>query len=691
MSKYHITDEKFINPYNFVSIDENVVRGSVEYGNISGVISCELETLSPLFIPNTTRDKAFSPTYSHSYDFFSYEDLGGEADCRNNYPRPIIPGSSIRGAIRSAYEALTNGCMSSCDDENTLYRRTPVPRKSFGIIEKDTSTGERVLYKAAKWKLPIRDRAGHQTGEILRGGVYLRGENFNKKKNDAIMKYELDKDGNKIEIARFFEDSREWLNLTMVWRLYQDRRGAIKGVNQASGHSGYRNYLNAEAIPVYFAKLDNGSFYYFAPAAITKEVFARTLKELLKKQGGHTPCDNGKNVCAACQLFGMVGEESIASRLMFHDATPIAAPGENGWKSWYEPPRVPPILSSPKVTATEFYMNDVDGAAYFNYDYIVNYYDYIDKDGKPASAAVRSFLDNPKLRGRKFYLHRKNVLYDNTTKFPNQQTEIRPVTKSRVFRLDISFDRLKEEELETLLWVLTFGEHNTTHAHKLGAAKPYGYGSVRITKVEVSLMHLKDDLSLGAAISADYKPKPPPSSTALREYLKLTDYANATDDVKYPEGDNGHSNGIYQWFGINKEIRSRRFDPSFNYVLPKALDDPYLPGYAPGNGPVGGNRATIQQAATPEAQSDIPMPQTLKQAEPKGATIGDRLNRQVTRREPKKTDYTAEDIRIWRKSLAYNKDFKKRLAAFVADYEKDPEYYKAKGLQGSYESSKGKL
>jgi CRISPR/Cas system CSM-associated protein Csm3 (group 7 of RAMP superfamily) len=680
MSKYRITDERFINPYNFVSIDEAVERRAFETGTLSGTICCELETLSPLFIPNTTKDDAFDKKFSHSYDFFSYEDLNERGDYRQNPARPIIPGSSIRGMVRSAFEAAINGCMSTCDDDNTLYRRTPVPRKLFGIIEKDTVTGERVLYKASKWKWPVKERAGHKTGDELRDGVYLRGENFPTKKNDAIMKYEPYKSDKKIELLRFSEDSREWVNFVEVWRLYQHRNGQIRGVNQSADNKGYPGYLNAERIPVYYAKLDDSDFYYFAPAAITKEVFSRTLNELLKTQGGHNPCEHSDNLCQTCRLFGMAGEDAVASRLFFRDAAPIAANEISEWSSWYDSVRALPILASPKVSATEFYMQDVDGAAYFNYDYTVNYYHYHDEFGKLANAPVRSFLDSPKLRGRKFYWHRNTIMLNEMTqeelrKNNKQLSEIRPVKANKTFKFEIGFDRLTQIELETLLWVLTFGEHNATHAHKLGHAKPYGYGSVRVSKAKVSLFTLNEDLTLAVSDSESFAAQKPSDSAALREYLMLTDHSRASDSVKYPEGDTGRGTnpkGVYQWFGINKEIESGGFNPSFNYVLPKPLDkDVSLPGYVVGVGAIVGNRTEIRLAEAPEQDSDIPVP---KKQEPQGATIGDAIKRQQENKTataiPQYGKYTRKEIEPLLPRYMRDPKRLKLLRSFVNDYER---------------------
>jgi CRISPR/Cas system CSM-associated protein Csm3 (group 7 of RAMP superfamily) len=684
MSAYRKTNERFINPYNFVSINDDVVPSDVNYGSLTGIISCELETLSPLFIPNTSKDNAFSAKYSHSYDFFSYEDLSKRNDYCANPAMPIIPGASIRGVMRSAFEAATNGCMSSCDDDNTLYRRTPVPRKSYGIIEKVGS--ERILYKAAKSQFgsqnwDVKHRGDHQTGEDILGdgGVYLRGENFpfgkTPKKYDAVLRYAIDATGEKVEIARFTDDSREWKNFIEVWRLYQHRKGKIKGVNQndkpgkAEYNSGYPGYFNAEKLPVYYTQVENGGFYYLAPAAITKEVFSRTLPELLEKQGGHNPCDKADSLCPACALFGIVGEDARASRLFFKDAAPVGI-----WRDYYDSVRALPILSSPKVSATEFYMEDVDGAAYFNYDYYVQYY-----HGSKKYEPVRTPLASPKLRGRKLYWHRKTPVIDNTTAFGNQRTEIRPLKAKSLFKFEIAFDRLSQSELETLLWVLTFGDKNATHAHKLGSGKPVGYGSARITKATVKAIRLNDDFTFSEQV-IEVTPKMPPKSDALLEYLAMTDYEHASDLVQYPIGETGKS---YEWFGVNKQIQQGAFNPSFNYVLPKPTGcDVTLPKYERGDGDIGGNRKPAKAAKHREESSDTTTESTSQpnssSADMRGSSLADRLadaDAEKKKQEDEKRELEISKANSKLSALTqYNKAAKAWLDKFLKEHDGSSEY-----------------
>jgi hypothetical protein len=133
------------------------------------------------------------------------------------------------------------------------------------------------------------------------------------------------------------------------------------------------------------------------------------------------------------------------------------------------------------------------------------------------------------------------------------------------------------------------------------------------------------------------------------------------------------------------------FNPSFNRVLPKPLDDAIeLPGYKKGRGEIGnaGNRE-IRSAPAPEEQSDIPF---LKKEEPKGAPVSDRAkitkqpgNDKQLAEAAEKTRYTGQQIKQWR-SQPYNSVFREKINGFIRDYEADPEQYKE--LKGTYERIK---
>lgn len=127
--------ERFINPYNFISLSgkPNREQGTKAEKKYTGSITYSLTTKSSLFIPNTSSSKAFSytpnkeddPRNEHElYDFFSYNILDKNKTYDEEWFEPVIPGSEVRGMIRSIYETLTNSCLCALDGEKRIGKRT---------------------------------------------------------------------------------------------------------------------------------------------------------------------------------------------------------------------------------------------------------------------------------------------------------------------------------------------------------------------------------------------------------------------------------------------------------------------------------------------------------------------------------------------------------------------------------------
>ena len=126
--------QRFINPYNFISLSDKPERKKETAGEkLTGTITYTLKTKSDLFIPNTSSNKAFAytpdkeddPKNEHGlYDFFSYEILDESRTYNEEYFEPVIPGSEVRGMIRSIYETLTNSCLPVLDGEKRIGKRT---------------------------------------------------------------------------------------------------------------------------------------------------------------------------------------------------------------------------------------------------------------------------------------------------------------------------------------------------------------------------------------------------------------------------------------------------------------------------------------------------------------------------------------------------------------------------------------
>lgn len=82
--------DRFVNPYNFVPSEGECDKKKRETGILTGKITCTIETLTPLFIPDSQNKEKF----------FHYPDD----------EKPVIPGSEIRGTIRSVFETAFKGC-----------------------------------------------------------------------------------------------------------------------------------------------------------------------------------------------------------------------------------------------------------------------------------------------------------------------------------------------------------------------------------------------------------------------------------------------------------------------------------------------------------------------------------------------------------------------------------------------------
>ena len=122
----------FINPYNFVRTTESVDRRPVEKGELSGYVTCTVTVKDMLALPDIAQDPDED---SQEYDFFSVDG------------KPLIPGSEIRGCIRSAFEAVTKSCYSVINS-NLLSKRMPKPTNDRlpGLLKREG--GKWVIYNA---------------------------------------------------------------------------------------------------------------------------------------------------------------------------------------------------------------------------------------------------------------------------------------------------------------------------------------------------------------------------------------------------------------------------------------------------------------------------------------------------------------------------------------------------------------
>ena len=596
---------KFVNPYNFIPIGSKK-SGNAGKGELSGLIHYSVLTKTPLFIPNTSCDVTFETSLEEkehiSYDFYSYHnqapvEKGKKVPCY----QPVIPGSEIRGMFRSNFEILTSSCLSSLDSDMLLSKRT---MESFlpGLIYRDPRTGTYTLYAAEDvlWRTEGEnnprtkrnwDAENDYSLKCYRQKDFKEGEKvcfkkYSRKQGkplaEYVRKYEANADGFvgyiiKGEDGPQMKHSRD-KNTGKIRRLSTQKHcchiftlpGKEKVIekvlsletledvlkeyerNKKSLYTEYADELEAfkkrkgnDYFPVYYSLIaDKGEKRIFlSPACKTREIYVNTLKPLA---GDMAPCQDPQNLCAACSLFGtLIRKSAVASRLRFSD---LQAEKKSQMEEYYyqngEPVTLPE-LAAPKLNNMEFYVKRPDHAWFWTYDY------YVDPQGKV-------HIQQGELAGRKFYWHHLIEKVPEAGELTKRNRTVRPVREGCQFKGKIYFDHLTERELNQLIYTVNAGEDGELtkkqHGYKLGAAKPFGLGSIATQVDSVILRSYATEDGTIAVKEIPYTAKDPVQYVDQNQvdyFEKMTNFTSvAGENVTYPYSKERSESG-YEWYTAN--------------------------------------------------------------------------------------------------------------------------------------------
>jgi len=735
-----VSKNTFVNPYTFIPLGDECVRNERECGDFTGVLYCTLETITPLIIPNTSNEHAFpaievsvikkwndgktdnekvKADEHKSYEFFTYENPQG--DRSDVYSRPIIPGSSLRGMIRSVFESVTDSCMSTVDEEAMLHRRSPEAYKKYGIIRdgKLFQADKVLIHTDAAWHsdwddAPRFSKSGSEKTPILKMGTELwitrsdssfyssRGFSTGNKWVTSINAKGVGEKGYFLAGEQFGTGKKKHFDSVIVetvptkaiYTLNGDDKERIYSLHnlyQENRSHAYSGWSESDPMPVYYDSI--GKEYYFSPACISQEILHRKLGAMI---GDFRPCKNVKAPCKACSVFGMVAgnEGALSSRVLFCDALPIDC---SNYDEWFDAPKTLPILGTPHITSSEFYQVDPDPKVdYFNADYKVTNH-------------VKLALTNEesRVRGRKFYWHSEPRIADLTKEKPNQNSTFRAVRRGRKFAFEVRFERLKDTELANLIWVLEIG-NNKNNAHKLGHGKSVGYGSARICVDKgKSVVFLLDK-----SLKIDTNTLPELSNRVdlkhIDEFLKVSNFDTRPDNVDYPKGTIKGETTIYTWFGLNRQggetkkgTRDQNRTRIFN-TLPNLLDERQeLPMYMPSSNEPLSQKYTSNRNIDIDNDSLLSRDQNIAMQSqtnrPSATTVRELTKMQ---NEEKTTEtvqqygvYKAAVINTWLLPLKRDTKTMRSLESFVKDFERaqrenDNRY---KDIMHLYKKAKEKL
>lgn len=463
-------------PYNFVSLGDKVLnRGERVIGEKTGILKCKLITYSPLFIMGKREIKN-----DHSEEYF--------LEKNNEY---LIPGSTLKGEIRTIIEVLTNSVIRNVEVKRLEKRLKPGNFKAkFGVIKKipanEKEKGEIQIVKKIKieknlsYKL-VKDR------DLSKGGIVpLRF------KKNVLNDYEENhKIETKEEFMKIYTSKKEnsilgklWVASDIITKKYEkifleNEKGKIYEfskqeyddfkyiIDQRIKREDEEIYLKSYGLkkgePIIFEVDEKeGKIIHLAFSEIPRLRYKFSPYDLIPSQFRQS--NSLKELSFSEKLFGTTGNHheekkdknliSITGRVYFTDAKL----SKDKAKFVDKKPITLKPFGEPHPTLLGFYLQS-DGS----YD-----------------------LKNSKIRGRKFYWHHKDKIQK---KFDSFSKSIKMNSRERYnaslqlldfgneFEFEVYFKNLTDDELGVLIYSLKLEENLL---HKIGKGKAFGFGSCKI-------------------------------------------------------------------------------------------------------------------------------------------------------------------------------------------------------------------
>ena len=447
-----------VNPYNFVPLSNAPTRTAVDayYTGklLTGRLDYTLTTDTPLLIPDTAKAVRDEKIDHKCYPFFRLP--GGT---------PTIPGSEIRGAIRAVYEAATDSCLSVLRDSTDFPFSQRLPStngfKDHGLLGYDPNTKQWTLYAATMVDNITLTENNYYTimhsGRVKWNGKdYMNGQHTHLNADGPIGWLQFNqpvtapRNGCRVGAAYYvrllapkpgrseifhWQDDTPFRDLCYV--LQESAKNDAKNKAHADLLQALQSVKSCDPkqgglVPVWYLLADDNGTprCYLSGASIGRVMQGRGWAEIM---GSYAPCADIDALCPGCALFGTVKGKGTSGRVRFTDAA----------AEQYESlgNKTLPILSSPKPSAYEFYLEkpNVRDVIFWNYDF----YAAAKRGAARGENPFRAY--KPNARGRKFYWHSAPK---TITQRSNQNSTLEAM--KGVFKGSVYFDRITREQLEEL-------------------------------------------------------------------------------------------------------------------------------------------------------------------------------------------------------------------------------------------------
>ena len=533
-------NKQAIAPYNFVELSDQVVTAQLEpNGKLrdnncyysdrnTGKIECTLTTSSPLYIRcGLTKEQ-----------FKEKEKANGEAkDIPEFYyidpdtKQPVIPGSSLRGMLRTLVEIISFSKITKVSDQKLIYRAVG-DTSSLGVkyreklLQKQPDGSYHFLMQAGylinsgininnNWKI-------YPAQPLIQGVLFARIERDNiptqlpswyqcKNSNHIAVKVQTptihshNRGRIKLKYAKALPNpvqKKELYNSVLVKtgsspKKHMEFVFGLPSKDESTAidiHEDlieeYKNQVTDGQIeilgnkegalnnmqPVFYIK-ENNKLIFFGHPMMFRIPYDNSLIDFVPDE--LSELKNPKQIDIADAIFGWVRQndeqnklskeiKQRAGRIFISDAKCV----ESSNNIWYTGNpydiTIPHILASPKPTTFQHYLVQSEETN-AEKEKLKHY------GSKPIKETV--------IRGHKLYWHKGNspqIKHPNSIEANESQlTAIKPINTDVKFNFTIHFENLTNIELGALIWVLNIAQ-DESYRLKLGMGKPLGMGAVKI-------------------------------------------------------------------------------------------------------------------------------------------------------------------------------------------------------------------
>ena len=526
-------------PYNFIPLPEKVVtlsvndlpdQGVYHSDRHTGYIDCELTTSSPMFVrAGLTPEQAKAGKESKDFPEFFY---------LNDKNQPVIPGSSLRGMLRTLAEIVTFSKIGAVSKTPLVYRSVGGTTNHDENYRAQMMRSDDKAYKAGDTKhYTPRIKGGYlakvgprdwaiQPAKVFDGTTYahIGMEKYNLEELEQLencknaykifikvgpYQYQKVKGGfleNRFsKVIEHDASSRPGLRLATLalsGPMFSKKSEAViyERDPQAKALSltdeqidSYKEQISKEqqkilgnqgalndGQPVFYLE-QNGAVFFFGHARMFRVPYTRAPFDYIPDYARSTDEPQDPDLLDFTEaMFGYTRKVENGKQIQRTYAGRVFCSDAeliaDQKDIWVSPdPITPRILSGPKPTTFQHYLVQIEPNLY-------------DVEKSRLETRLRDFespTDETTIRGHKFYWHKGAVSAEEIRekgKISNQDTQhtqIKPLKAGVRFNFRLRFENLSNEELGALMWIFSVAENEDMRL-KIGMGKPLGLGAISI-------------------------------------------------------------------------------------------------------------------------------------------------------------------------------------------------------------------